>query len=184
MTRRSSGMFPRVVVVVVIVIRIVGGWLAAVIESVIGGRGGRRRRQRAPGWWRFLHGALDFLFDAAGRLLELANRAAQAAREIGQALSAEEQQHEDENQEQLGTTDVSDEREDGRNHGRRRHARGVRHCAGLIRQASLWATWTAVMNVQATSTATLNVRVCRGGTQCRPMPCSAALGGPIQGSTQ
>lgn len=110
-------MFPGVVVVVIIVVGIVRGRLTTVVESMVGGGGRGRRRQRAAWRWGFLHGAFDLLLDAAGRLLEFPNRAAEAAREVGQTLSAEEEQDEDEDEKQLGAADISDEREDGRNHG-------------------------------------------------------------------
>lgn len=117
MARRPGGMFPGVVVVVVIVIGIVGGRLPAVIESMVSGGRRGRRRQRSARRRGLLHGALDLLLDAAGCLLEFPNRAGKAAREVGQTLSAEEEQDKDEDEQQLGATDVSDEREDGRNQG-------------------------------------------------------------------
>lgn len=99
-----------IIVMRVVVVGIVGGRLAAMIESMIRDGWGRRR-QGAARRGRLLHGSLDFLLDPAGGLLEFANGAGETPGEVGQALSSEEQQHEHENEQQLGATDVSDEGE-------------------------------------------------------------------------
>lgn len=99
-----------IIVMRVVVVGIVGGRLAGMIESMIRDGWGRRR-QGAARRGRLLHGSLDFLLDPAGGLLEFANGAGETPGEVGQALSSEEQQHEHENEQQLGATDVSDEGE-------------------------------------------------------------------------
>ena len=104
-------MLPRVIIVMrVVVVGVVGGRLTTMIEPMI--RDGRGRRgQGAARRGRLLHGSLDLLLDPAGGLLEFANGAGETPGEVGQALSPEEQQHEHENEQQLGATDVSDEGE-------------------------------------------------------------------------